>query len=76
VDALSNALGGMQAATWRFDAAAHRNSTADTPDEQPPGVDLATEMVSMLTARATYAANARVVDAARETGRSLLDALA
>jgi flagellar hook protein FlgE len=75
VDALSNALAGMQNATWRFDAAAYNISTAGTPDEQPPGVDLATEMVSLLTARTTYAANARVVDAARETGRSLLDAL-
>jgi flagellar hook protein FlgE len=44
-------------------------------EEHPSGVDLATEMVSLLTARTTYAANARVVDAARETGRSLLDAL-
>jgi hypothetical protein len=76
VDAISNALTGMQAATRRFDAAAHAVSTVDTPEEQPPGVDLATEMVSLLTARTTYAANARVVAAAREAGHSLLDALA
>jgi len=93
MDALSNALTGMQDATLRFDVAANNIANVSTPgfrppggqappvlpglpaEEQPSGVDLATEMVSMLTARTTYAANARVVHAARETGQSLLDAL-
>ena len=44
-------------------------------DEQPSGVDLATELVTTLTAPIAYAANARVVDAARATGNSLLDAV-
>jgi flagellar basal body rod protein FlgC len=68
----------MQDATLRLDVAANNVasvSTCSADDEQPSGVDLAAEMVTVLTAPIAYAANARVVRAARETGQSLLDAL-
>jgi len=101
VDALSNALAGMQDATLRLDVAANNVANVSTAgfrpsrvdsgvvrpgeappvlpgvpdDERPSGVDLATELVTVLTAPTAYAANARVVRAARESGQSLLDAL-
>jgi flagellar hook protein FlgE len=101
VDALSNALAGMQDATLRLDVAANNVANVSTPgfrpsrvdagsvrpgdappvlpgvpgDEQPSGVDLGEEVVTTVTAPIAYAANARVVSAARELDKSLFDAL-
>jgi flagellar basal body rod protein FlgG len=45
-------------------------------EEQPSGVDLVAETATLVTAPITYAANARLVRAARERDESLFDALA
>lgn len=68
---LSNALSGLSASTRRLDASAARVVAA--PTAPPPGVDLAAEAVQQIASGITYKANAKVVRAADEMLKGVLD---
>ncbi len=70
MDALSAAVSGMQtASSWLDGAARNIAASGGAPDPQDA-------VVAYVEAPLAYAANARVVDAAVSTTRSLFDALA
>ena len=74
MDAISTAVSGMQAASWRLDRAA--GVVASFGGDSASEGDLIGAMVDVKEAPIAYAANARVVAAAQEETASLLDAFA
>ena len=69
-------LEGLRASTGQLDRAATRIARAVAPPE-PPGdtVDLSAELVALMLARNSVAANVKVAQTAGETSRTLLDVL-
>jgi len=67
------AAAGMQMARLKLDTHAHNIARVSA---EPSDVDLATEIVGVITARHAYGANARMLAEQAETERSLLDVLA
>lgn len=65
---------GMQRASNQFEQSAARIARVGTGLDQ--GVDLATEMVKVIEAKANFTASARIVSASSDMTRSLLDILA
>jgi len=76
VNAIASGVAGMQAASLQLDVAANDVANANTPGFVPALGGLVEDLVAVAQAPILYAANARVVTAADETTRTLLDALA
>lgn len=77
---LSIGAAGMRAAEARFETAATRitRAGAGLGDAAPgaPEIDVASEMVAMITASADFEASAKIVEAGRDMSKRLLDILA
>ena len=75
MDAISEAVSGMQAASWRLDRAAGTVASFGG-DEAESGEDLIAAVVETDQAPLAYAANARVLGASERMTQSLFDAVA
>lgn len=73
ISSISIGTTGMQNATQRLEQSASRIARFGTGLEE---VDLGTEMVNVMQAKADFKANIKVVEAARDMSKSLLDILA
>lgn len=74
----ASALQGLNAAETKLDQAASRISRAGgTGNGAPPdAVDLATELVNLLTAKQEYAANLKALETGNEIAKHTIDILA
>ena len=75
---LDVALQGMQAAEQKLEVAAVRLSQVGDPSSAvgPDVVDIATEMLNMMVARAEHAVNVKSLEAANEMVKHTTDLLA
>lgn len=71
ISSISIAAGGMQRASQQLETSASRIARFGAED-----VDITSEMVKVIEARHDFKANAKVVEAARDMSRALLDILA
>ena len=69
-------LQGLDRAEQQFNPAATRIAKTPLPGDPVDMVDLSAEVVSLMEAKNNFAANARLIHAADELTRSLLDVLA
>ncbi len=68
ISSISIAATGMQRATSQLELSASRIARFGAPD-----VDITSEMVNVLSAKTDFKANAKVVEAARDMSKALLD---
>jgi len=73
MSSLAIGAAGLHAATQRFETSAARIARFGTG---PEPVDLATEMVTIIEAKADFKAAAKIVGVARDMDRALLDIFA
>jgi flagellar hook-associated protein FlgK len=70
ISGISNGATGMQRASQQLEQSASRIARFGTGLEE---VDLTTEMVNVMQAKADFKANAKVVEASRDMSKALLD---
>jgi len=70
ISSISIAAGGMQRASAQLEHSAGRIARVGAED-----VDVTGEMINVLNAKTDFKANAKVVEAARDMSRALLDIL-
>lgn len=71
ISSISIAAGGMQRASQQLETSASRIARFGAGD-----VDITSEMVNVIEARNNFKANTKVVEAARDMSKALLDILA
>lgn len=74
ISSIAHGANGMRIAADRFEASANRVARFGT--ELGPDVDIATEMVEVIEAKAHYKASAKIVSVASDLARTTLDILA
>jgi flagellar hook protein FlgE len=76
MDAISAALSGLNAAESKLDRTARRLSQIGAVDNVPTdSVDLATEMVSLMTAKLQFEANLKSLETANQMAKHTIDIL-
>lgn len=73
ISSIAIGAGGMHRASQQLEQSASRIARLGTGTQE---VDVSTEMVNVLSAKADFKASAKVVEAARNMSKSLLDILA
>jgi flagellar hook protein FlgE len=76
MDAISSALSGLNAAESKLDQTARRLSQIGAVDNIPTDtVDLASEMVNLMTAKLQFQANLKSLEAGNEMAKHTIDIL-
>jgi flagellar hook protein FlgE len=76
MDAISSALSGLNAAESKLDQTARRLSQIGALDNVPTdSVDLASEMVNLMTAKLQFQANLKSLEAGTEMAKHTIDIL-
>jgi flagellar hook protein FlgE len=76
MDAISSALSGLNAAESKLDQTARRLSQIGAVDNVPTDtVDLASEMVNLMTAKLQFQANLKSLEAGNEMAKHTIDIL-
>jgi flagellar hook protein FlgE len=76
MDAISSALSGLNAAESKLDQTARRLSQIGAVDNVPTdSVDLASEMVNLMTAKLQFQANLKSLEAGNEMAKHTIDIL-